>query len=262
MEEAEQPSRSVARGLSYIAALQLAEEREAEMRGAFNRFDIDNSGTMDMDELLVLLDELGLLEKLRSDMEEFVCDMFVKYDTNSDGVLSFEEFIGVHNACLDDCMGRRKKITAPRTGYSTVDARKKLAAEKARKKAAEAVRIQKQNAEMKARLQAQGKGRDPKALDAEIEEKRRAIAKARADAKAAEKARLLEENRANRARLKNVQAVTDDDITDEAAGFARVEAAAASQARAAAEAEQLTAENREMHERLVNTAPRTVDELS
>ena len=59
-------------------------------------------GMFYMDELIVILDDLGMLHKLRSDPEEFVRDMFVKYDVNFDGVLSFAEFIGLHNAALDE----------------------------------------------------------------------------------------------------------------------------------------------------------------
>ena len=70
-------------GISYIAALQMAEEREARLRKSFKRFDLDNSGTIDMDELLVLLDDIGLWAKLRSDPEDFVRDVFTKYDANS-----------------------------------------------------------------------------------------------------------------------------------------------------------------------------------
>ena len=195
----------------------MAEEHEAHGKSVFNKFDLDQSGTIDMDELLVLLDDLGMLTKLKSDPQEFVQDMFVQYDTNFDGVLSWEEFAGLQNACLDDALGRRKIEPKPKgQGQGgTVEARKKLAAEKAAKKAAEAVRIHKQNMEMKARIQAQGKGKDPKALDAEVERQRRALAQARADAKAEEKRRLDEENRALALRRRNVKAAVDDDITDD-----------------------------------------------
>merc|ERR1719335_485535 len=114
-----------------------------------------------MDELLVLLEDLGLLQKLKTDPTDLATEMFVKYDANSDGVLSFEEFKGLYNAAIDDGAGKRKKDTGPIKGKDskaldggTLDARKKLAAEKARKKAEEAERIRKQNAEMKARIAA------------------------------------------------------------------------------------------------------------
>ena len=130
-------SNGAPKGISYIEALRMAEEREKYVMSVFNRFDLDGSGTIDMDELLVLLDELGMVSKLKSDPEEFIRDMFVKYDTNFDGVLNWPEFVNLQNACLDDSLGRRKKDVNPkgsRKDGSTVDARKKLAADKAAKK--------------------------------------------------------------------------------------------------------------------------------
>ena len=206
-----------------------------------------------------------MLAKLKTDPEDFIRDMFVKYDTNFDGVLSWTEFVNLQNACLDDALGRRKPEAPLKTSSSkggTVDARKKLAAEKAATKAAEAARIHKQNQEMKARILAQGKGRDPKALDADIERQRRALAQARADAKAAEKARLDAENRTLATRRRNTQAKVDDDITDEAAGFARVEMAEASRAWKDQESERLARENAEYHSRIANTVSKTDDDIT
>ena len=60
-------------------------------------------------------------------------------------------------------------------------------------KAAEAAEIHKQNVEMKARILARGKGKDPKAVDAEMELQVRALAQARENAKAEEQRRLGEE---------------------------------------------------------------------
>eukprot|EP00966_Prymnesium_polylepis_P256429 5924044-Prymnesium_polylepis.1 len=48
---------------------------------------------------------------------------------------------------------------------------------------------------MKERIKAQGKGKDPKALDAEIERQRREAAEKRAEQKRMEKERLKEENK-------------------------------------------------------------------
>ena len=100
---------------------------------------------------------------------------------------SFEEFKGLYNAAIDDSNGKKRKDTKSlpsrtQSGLdgSVLDMRKKVAAEKAMKKAEEAERLRKQNAEMKSRIMAQGKGRDPKELDAEVEAKRKEMAKARA----------------------------------------------------------------------------------
>ena len=206
--------------ISYIEAMRIAEEREAQMRATFSKFDLDQSGTVDMDELLVLLDDLRLMSRLKSEPQEFVRDMFLKFDANMDGVLGFDEFVGFYNAALDDCLGRRRKepaaaVARADSSLSTAEARKKLAFDKAAKKAAEAARIQKQNAEMKARILAQAKGRDSKELDEEVEKQRRQLAEARAAAKAAEKARIDAENRERRERIRNTKAITDDDIADE-----------------------------------------------
>lgn len=141
-----------------MEAIRIAEEREANVKAIFTRFDTDKSGTIDMEELLVLLDDLGLLTKLKTEPQEFAQDMFVKYDANGDGVLSFEEFKGLYNAAIDDSAGKRKKDAKPVQGRDskaldggTLEARKKIAQEKAAKKAEEAERIRKQNAEMKVR---------------------------------------------------------------------------------------------------------------
>ena len=72
---------------SYVEAIRIAEEREKQVRDAFDKYDTDNSGNIDMEELLVLLEDLGLLQKLKTEKKEFAADMFVKYDTNDDGVL-------------------------------------------------------------------------------------------------------------------------------------------------------------------------------
>ena len=267
-------SNGAPKGISYIEALRMAEEREKYVMSVFNRFDLDSSGTIDMDELLVLLDELGMVSKLKSDPEEFIRDMFVKFDTNYDGVLSWPEFVNLQNACLDDALGRRKKDADPkgsRKDGSTVEARKKLAADKAAKKAAEAARIHRTNQEMKARIMAQGKGRDPKALDVEVERQRKEMARRRAEAKAAAKAELDAENRALALRRKNVKAAVDDDITDDVAidadgnvilGAGRDAAAAASKARKEAEAQRLAQENAEYRSMIANTVAKTDDDIT
>ena len=59
------------------------------MKGIFDKYDVDGSQTIDMDELLVLLDDLGLLAKLKTTPKEFAAEMFVKYDANNDGVLRY-----------------------------------------------------------------------------------------------------------------------------------------------------------------------------
>ena len=38
------------KGISYIEALQMAEDREKHVKSVFHKFDLDKSGTIDMDE--------------------------------------------------------------------------------------------------------------------------------------------------------------------------------------------------------------------
>jgi hypothetical protein len=66
--------------MRYEEALRIAEEREAHLRAQFDRFDIDNSGTIDIEELLALLDELGLLTHLQTPPVDFATEMFERFD--------------------------------------------------------------------------------------------------------------------------------------------------------------------------------------
>ena len=165
----------------------MAEERERTLKDAFERFDFDGSGSMDMEEILPLLDDLGLAKRLKTDRIEFCTKMFLHFDANQDGVLSFEEFKGFYNAAIDDAAGKAKakpKVSKGRT-FSSLDAetegkRAKIAEERARKKAEESERIRRENAEMKARIASQNKGRDTKALDDEVMKMRRQKAAERA----------------------------------------------------------------------------------
>ena len=72
---------------SYAEAIRIAEEREASVRTVFDKYDLDKSDSIDVEELLSLLEDLGLLKSLRTDKIEFATQMFVKYDANNDGVL-------------------------------------------------------------------------------------------------------------------------------------------------------------------------------
>ena len=74
-----------------MEAIKIAEEREMTVMAAFNKYDADGSGTIDMSELLSLLEDLGLLNKLKTDRKKFAAEMFEKHDANDDNVLDFEE---------------------------------------------------------------------------------------------------------------------------------------------------------------------------
>lgn len=105
--------------------------------------------------------------------------------------------------------------TASGLGGGTLQMRKVLAAEKARKKAEEADRIRQGNAEIRARILAQVAGRDAKALDHDVERMRREAARARAGAKAAERQRIDEENRAFALRKATTPAASVNQLNDE-----------------------------------------------
>lgn len=64
--------------MRYEEALRIAEERDARLRAAFDRFDLDGSQTIDMEELLPLMDDLGLVSDLKSDKIDFAAAMFEK----------------------------------------------------------------------------------------------------------------------------------------------------------------------------------------
>ena len=72
---------------TYLEAVKIAEAREAEVKAVFDKYDVDNSGTIEMEELLALLDDLGLVSKLQTTAKDFAIEMFTKYDANDDGVL-------------------------------------------------------------------------------------------------------------------------------------------------------------------------------
>ena len=75
----------------YERALATAEAREAKVRHKFDLYDADLSGDIDATEVTSLMDDLGLLRDLKSNVIEFVTTMFTKHDADDDGTLSFEE---------------------------------------------------------------------------------------------------------------------------------------------------------------------------
>ena len=72
---------------SYADAIRIAKQREAEVRSVFDRYDADGSGSIEMQELLCVLEDLKLLSTLKSDSVDFAARMFRQYDTNDDGHL-------------------------------------------------------------------------------------------------------------------------------------------------------------------------------
>ena len=72
---------------SYQDALELAEKREAEVKKVFNKYDLDGSGGIDLEELTSMLEELGLLKNLQTPVEQFALQMFQEHDRNGDGMI-------------------------------------------------------------------------------------------------------------------------------------------------------------------------------
>ena len=261
---------------SLKAEIAAAKEREAEVRSVFQKYDTDNSDTIEMAELMALLDDLGLLAKLKTSTVEFAARMFNEFDTDDNGVLTFEEFKNVYNAAKDDAAGKPRKPfnsgiapgarTADDLDSNTQAARKHLAFESAMRKAEEAEQRRKENAEMKAKLAAKGGG-DSKQLDETMQQKRKELAEAKRKKKEEEAARIAAQNKAMRDKLKNTKAATDNDITDDVGadgtvGAGRNEAAAASKARKDAEAARLAAENAAMRQRIASTGAATDNDIT
>ena len=69
----------------YERALATAEAREAKVRHKFDLYDADLSGDIDATEVTSLMDDLGLLRDLKSNVIEFVTTMFTKHDADDDG---------------------------------------------------------------------------------------------------------------------------------------------------------------------------------
>ena len=57
--------------------------------------------------MVKLLDELGLLQKLRSQIIPFMSELYLRYNKENEGRLTFEEFKAFYNAAVQDAKGLR-----------------------------------------------------------------------------------------------------------------------------------------------------------
>ncbi|TWW62125.1 guanylyl cyclase-activating protein 1-like [Takifugu flavidus] len=88
--------------MEYVAALSLVLKAgvQQKLRWYFKLYDIDGSGCIDRDELLLIIKSIRAINGIPSEMsaEEFTNMVFDKIDINGDGELSYEEFIeGIQN---------------------------------------------------------------------------------------------------------------------------------------------------------------------
>jgi hypothetical protein len=95
----------------YLKALELAEKREREVKTSFERHDVDGNGMIELVEVLPLLDQLGMVQQLKSPKVDFLSNMFLQYGMSKDSseMLGFEEFKDFYNAAKDDAAGRRPR---------------------------------------------------------------------------------------------------------------------------------------------------------
>ena len=111
----------------YKAMLKDAEEREAGVRKVFEQYDIDGGGTIDPAEITCVMEDLGLLKGLKTDVTTFVASAFARYDDNDDGVLSFEVHLPEHTPRApplpaNECTSEQQKrtFTLPVSGVQEV----------------------------------------------------------------------------------------------------------------------------------------------
>ncbi|KAK0137828.1 Guanylyl cyclase-activating protein 1 [Merluccius polli] len=89
--------------MEYVAALSLVLKGEVQqkLRWYFKLYDVDGSGCIDRDELLLIIKSIRAIHpSLTADMsaEDFADMVFDKIDVNGDGELSYEEFTeGIQN---------------------------------------------------------------------------------------------------------------------------------------------------------------------
>ncbi|XP_077459023.1 guanylyl cyclase-activating protein 1-like isoform X2 [Stigmatopora argus] len=83
--------------MEYVAALSLVLQGAVhqKLRWYFKLYDIDGSGCIDRDELLLIFKSVDAINGIHDDTktQEFTNMVFDKIDINGDGELSFEEFM-------------------------------------------------------------------------------------------------------------------------------------------------------------------------
>ena len=72
-----------------------------DSKAIFSKYDTNLNGFIDENELLSLFEDLGLKSRYKYTFNEFMAEQMHIYDKNKDGVISYEEFIHIHNNLLD-----------------------------------------------------------------------------------------------------------------------------------------------------------------
>ncbi|XP_056156564.1 guanylyl cyclase-activating protein 1 [Lampris incognitus] len=88
--------------MEYVAALSLVLKGgvQQKLRWYFKLYDVDRSGCIDREELLLIIKSIRAITGADHDMsaEDFTNMVFDKIDVNGDGELSYEEFVeGIQN---------------------------------------------------------------------------------------------------------------------------------------------------------------------
>ena len=74
-----------------------------ETRAAFQKYDTDSSGAIDVEELYKLLDDIGAFDDVEESQRKGLCETVIKSnDTDKDGTISFSEFTQLFNSLLTE----------------------------------------------------------------------------------------------------------------------------------------------------------------
>lgn len=65
--------------------------KERQVHATFLKF-ADDRGDLTPEQLVFLMEALGLVEKMKSNVVPFLSEVMLRYDRNKDGVLNFDEF--------------------------------------------------------------------------------------------------------------------------------------------------------------------------
>ena len=79
----------------------MAEQTMKDARVVFQKYDVEEKGFINFIDLCSLFTDLGMWERYRHNFDIFMDSIMERYDKNLDGVISFEEFVTIHNELVD-----------------------------------------------------------------------------------------------------------------------------------------------------------------